>query len=231
MSGPRHETLLGLDNVALDLPVAAFPMRVLAGVVDYLLFLFVLAGSIAAGVGIATWLNFFSPWLFAAGLMAYFVIEYGYFVGLEIAMNGQTPGKRLFGLRVTTREGGQASPGAILIRNAVRSLDMAIGIPLMIFHPLTQRIGDRLGGTLVLQNAAAGADIIVRRVPPEWSASDITVAEEFLRRSTTMQAGEAQRLARRLLERIERSSPGFVATQHRDPVDTLRVALGVTEPL
>ena len=230
MSGPRHETLLGLDNVALDLPVAAFPMRILAACVDYLLFLVVLLVTIIGGGMWASWLGIRSAWLLAAGLLAYFVLEYGYFVGLEILMGGQTPGKRLFGLRVTTSHGGQASPGAILIRNAIRSIDIAIGLPFMILHPLGQRLGDRLAGTLVLQTAPASTDSIVRRVPPEWSVREINVAEEFLRRSVSMDPIEARRLARRLLEKLEQQSPGFVSQHHRDPVDTLRGALGATEP-
>ena len=229
MSVLRQETVLGLDNVALDLPVAAFPMRVLASLLDYVLFFIVVIVFYGAAGTLVVISDVRSAWILALALLAYFVLEYGYFVGLEILMGGQTPGKRVFGLRVTTTLGGEASRGAILIRNALRIVDLSIGVPFMMAHPLTQRIGDRLAGTLVLHVNARASESIVRRVPPDWGVGEIAVAEELLRRSAAMHPGDAQRLARRLLEVIEARSPGFITAVQRDPLDTLRAALGASE--
>ena len=231
MSDLRPEALLGLDNVEVRLPIAPFPLRILAGLLDYFIFGVIiivimsigLFGVVRSGAGSPLWVAVF--------ILGYFVLEYGYFVGLEIMMAGQTPGKRVMGLRVTTRQGGRASSGAILVRNAFRSLDMAIGVPFMIWHPLAQRIGDRLASTLVLETASRTAEAIVRRVPGNWGSKEIAVAEEFLRRSVSMEKIRAQRMAERLLDSIEKESPGFLSpeTVVRDPVERLRHELGVTE--
>jgi uncharacterized RDD family membrane protein YckC len=228
MSSLRHETLLGLDNVQLELPVAPFPLRILAAVVDYFLFTILVIAMMVLGIFGAGFLGFRSPWILAAMLILYFLLEYGYFAGLEILMNGQTPGKRALGLRVTTRHGGQASPGAILIRNAFRSLDMAVGVIFMIIDPLGRRIGDRVGGTLVLETRAAEVETIVRRVPPGWGTKEIGVVEELLRRSAAMDPQDSRRLARKLLETIERDNPGFLGPEiEMDPVRRLRDELGI----
>lgn len=229
MTERHHETLLGLDNVPLRLPVATFPLRVLAGLIDYLIFGVIVTLLVIAGIWAVSRSGTQSPWVFALFILGYFVLEYGYFVGLEIMMSGQTPGKKVFGLRVTTRQGGQASSGAILVRNAFRSLDMVVGIPFMMWHPLGQRIGDRLASTLVLETAPATTEAIVRRAPQHWGSKEIALAEEFLRRSISMDKLRSQRMAERLLESIERESPGFLGpVVARDPVERLRDELGVT---
>jgi len=230
MSDPPPETLLGLDNVELRLPVAPFPLRILAGLLDYLIFFILVIAIMAVGFWGVMRSGVRSPWFVAVFILGYFALEYGYFVGLEIMMAGQTPGKRVVGLRVTTRQGGQASNGAILVRNAFRSLDMAVGVPFMLWHPLAQRIGDRLAATLVLETAGRTREAIVRRVPQNWGSKEIALAEEFLRRSGSMERIRVQRMAERLLDSIERESPGFLGpVTLRDPVERLRNELGVTE--
>lgn len=231
MSDLRPESLLGLDNVEVRLPIAPFPLRILASLLDYLIFGILMTAIMVFGVWGVVSTGARSPWFIAVFILGYFILEYGYFVGLEIMMGGQTPGKRVFGLRVTTRLGGQASKGAILVRNAFRSLDLAVGVPFMIWHPLAQRIGDRLAATLVLETADHAKEAIVRRVPQHWGSKEIAVAEEFLRRSGSMEPTRARGLAERLLDSIGRDSPGFLgpATEGRDPVERLRHELGVTD--
>ena len=51
------------------------------------------------------------------------LIYFFYHPILEVLMHGQTPGKRLAGVRVVDREGGIPSTGAILIRNVFRLVD------------------------------------------------------------------------------------------------------------
>jgi len=230
MSGLSHETLLGLDNVQVDLPIAPYPLRILAGLVDYVIFFVLAVLLMAGGIFVVTWIGYQSAWLFALLILGYFILEYGYFVALEVWLAGQTLGKKLFRLRVATRQGGRASTGAILVRNAFRSLDVVIGVPFMMFSPLGQRIGDRLAGTLVLETARERAEALVRRVPPAWGSREIGVAEEFLRRSLLMDPLRANELADQLLAAIERDSPGFLGPLlDRAPVQRLRDELGVTE--
>ena len=230
MSSLHHETLLGLDNVQLDLPVAPFPLRILAAFLDYIIFGLIIMALMALGLFGIIWSGARSAWLVAVFILGYFLIEYGYFVALEFWLGGQTPGKKVFGLRVVTRQGGRAPGGAILVRNAFRAVDIAIGVPFMIWSPLGQRIGDRLAETLVLETGRVVPEAMVRRVPSAWGPREIAVAEEFLRRSNSMDKTRAEELAGRILEAMERDSPGFLGPSVLpDPVERVRAALGVRE--
>lgn len=226
----EKDIVFGLDNVQVRLPVAAFPTRVLACLADYAAILLLFLGLMLLWSGLS-WAGVFGAgsagWAFAGIILSYFALEYGYFAGCELAMNGQTPGKRLLGLRVATRTGGRPSRGAIFIRNALRSLDIAVGVPLMIWSSLGQRVGDMLAGTVVLESANAEETPQVRRTPRHWAAREVAVAEDFLRRAPLMEAGRARRIAERILEGIEQQDPGFLGPLRlREPLDRLRNELG-----
>jgi len=123
-------TVLGLDNIPLELPVAGAGSRALAAMLDYLIvgILVILWGFVCMGLGIGAHLGW---WALALFFLGFFVIEYGYFAGVEIAREGQTFGKWALGLRVVTRDGARPGTAALLLRNAVRSVDLVVGVPLM----------------------------------------------------------------------------------------------------
>lgn len=227
-----EETILALDNVPLELPVAGVGSRVLAGFLDYALLGLLMVGWVVvlvftleigrkAGLGAGWWL--------AILILGLFVIEYGYFAGLELSMGGRTFGKRALGLRVVTREGGRPGPAALLLRNAVRAGDLLVGVPLMAIDPLARRLGDRLAGTLVVHSRPREKDLVLGRVPRGWSGREVAIAESFLRRAQELEPHRAGPMARRLLELIERDDPTLMSgiEPDRDPVETLRRVLGV----
>src|SRR5258708_25137326 len=92
--GPSETTVLGLDNVPLDLPIAGAGSRALAAFLDYLVI--GIAGLtwgivciVGASVGQrARW------WMLALFLVGLFLIEDGYFSGGEAARQGQSLRKR-----------------------------------------------------------------------------------------------------------------------------------------
>jgi uncharacterized RDD family membrane protein YckC len=221
------ETVLGLDNVPLELPIAGAGSRALAAFLDYLLvgIAVVIWGAFCLGAfGIARrggW------WMLAAFLIGFFVLEYGYFAGVEVAREGQTFGKWALGLRVVTREGARAGTGALLVRNAVRTVDLVVGVPLMAADPLARRLGDRLAGTVVVHTEAAARETVLHRTPRGWNAEQTALLETFLRRAGDLEAWRAERLARQLLERIERDDPALASQIDRDlaPVEALRRVL------
>jgi uncharacterized RDD family membrane protein YckC len=71
----------------------------------------------------------------------------------------RTLGKWVFGLRVVNLQGQRPGAGAILARNALRVIDLALlvvfplPILLLIFSPLRQRPGDAAAGTMVIDIA------------------------------------------------------------------------------
>ena len=207
-------TVLGLDNIPLDLPIAGAGSRVLCAALDYLIvgILVLVWGAACVAMGVMAQKPW---WAVALFLVGFFLIEYGYFAGVEIAREGQTFGKWALGLRVVTRDGARPGTAALLLRNVVRIVDMLVGVPLMATDPLARRLGDRLADTLVIHTHAPPRETVARRTPAGWDAEDAAVLETFLRRAPDMERGRAERMARDLLDTIRSDDPALA--QHIDP--------------
>jgi len=81
-----------------------------------------------------------------------------YHLVCHLGMRGQTPGKRLLGLRVVSVDGAPASVGQHLLRSALWPLDAVmppmpfglLGLGLIVCTAKHQRLGDIVAGTLVV---------------------------------------------------------------------------------
>jgi uncharacterized RDD family membrane protein YckC len=62
-------------------------------------------------------------------LLGFFLIRNGYFIAFELGFRAATPGKRIMGVRVASRDGGRLTADAVFVRNAMREIE--------IFLPLT----------------------------------------------------------------------------------------------
>lgn len=228
---PR-ESILGLDNIRLDLPVASVGSRSLAAFVDYvvlaaLAFLWVLICLFAV-------LPFLPDLVAVFLIVGIFLLQWGYFAVFEIASGGRTLGKMALHLRVVTAEGGTPGAGSFLIRNLLRSLDLLFGVPLMAIDPLARRLGDRLAGTLVIHERGAEAGPVLGRVPPGWGPRELAAVESFLARSRGLQKTDTAgtwEMADRILLRIRRDAPELLAgiDTRTDPVAAIHQALQVEE--
>ncbi len=94
--------------------------------------------------------------------LASFVLGLGYWIGLELRWNGQTPGKRLLGLRVVAENGLRLEPTQVVLRNVLRLVDLlpgmfGVGGAVALLHPEHRRLGDLVAGTIVIRE---------RSVPP-----------------------------------------------------------------
>jgi uncharacterized RDD family membrane protein YckC len=190
--------------------------RALAAFLDYLIvvFLGVLLGVVAA-LTLTTRLG--GVWTVAVVIIGFFFLEYGYFAGSEVLSRGRTAGKRAVGLHVSSTQGGRASVAALLIRNAVRSVDLLTGVPLMAMDPRARRLGDRLAGTLVLHaRAATNAEVLLRRLPRGWGPREAAVLEAFLRRAPGLDPGRRDALARQLVAAIDAADPEYLAVSPAD---------------
>lgn len=220
---PSEATVLGLDNVPLELPIAGPGSRTLAAFLDYLVvgIAVILWGALCLGVSAVArgsgW------WMLALFLIGFFVIEYGYFATIESVREGQTFGKWAVGLRVVTRAATRPGTAAFLIRNAVRSVDLVTGIPMMATDPLARRLGDRLAGTLVVHVEVSSRDAVLHRTPRGWSAHEAALLESFLWRAPEMEPYRAERLARQLIECIQHDDPALASELDHglSPVDAL----------
>jgi hypothetical protein len=165
-------------------------------------------------------------------LLGVFALEYGYFAGFEIALGGQTPGKRALGLVVVTREGARPTAGGLLTRNLVRVVDLLVGVPLMILDASARRLGDRLAGTLVVyRSPLGGRPGLATRVPSGWGAREVALLESFLRRQPELDPGVARTVATRLVKAIRRDDPAFFEElpQGGDPCRLLERATAARE--
>jgi len=94
----------------------------------------------------------------AIAIIGLFLLQVGYFVVFELLWNGQTPGKRLIGIRVV-RDGGY--PVAFMdstIRNLIRVVEFALAyVPSIVSALLSsenKRLGDLAAGTIVVRDRA-----------------------------------------------------------------------------
>jgi uncharacterized RDD family membrane protein YckC len=72
-------------------------------------------------------------------LFLVFIVRNLYFMHFELAWQGRTPGKRVCGLRVINRYGGELSPSAVIARNLTREVEFFL--PLSLFLSLGSRAG------------------------------------------------------------------------------------------
>ena len=120
-------------------------------------------------------------WLGALGGVAVFALFWGYYMVFEITTNGQSPGKRVLGLRVIKEGGYPISFGDSAIRNLVRIADFlpffyCVGLCVMLVNRNWRRLGDLAAGTLVVKTART--DLTLTNVPLEPNAQPINISPQ-----------------------------------------------------
>ena len=161
------------------------------------------------------------------------VIYFFYHPILEVAMRGRTPGKRMAGARIVTREGATPGTGALLIRNLFRIIDSlpslyVVGLVCCLVTAQRVRIGDLAAGTVLVvdENTAGkslgrlGALFQGSGLKPEAAA----LVQDLLDRWGHLESERRVSLARTVLVRLE---PGYdpAALDERDLHARLKVLL------
>jgi hypothetical protein len=123
-----------------------------------LLLVVVIAGSLTLG-----------PWFF---LILAFVLDWFYHTAFDVFCRGQSPGKRIMGIRVVRGDGSPVNPGASFLRNLLRFADTFLFLYLIVFlcmivSPGFRRFGDWVADTLVVYTANA-------RLPARFSSPVLT---------------------------------------------------------
>lgn len=204
--------VVGLDNVALDLPIAGLGNRVLAAFMDHVILTVLSIAALVGSLGVLVAMGPKDRYglalvLILAGL---FIINSGYFIFFELVLAGQTPGKKILGIRVVTDSGGRPGAGALITRNLVRLIDNFIGVPMMAVDERSRRLGDRLAGTLVVHTRPVRQELIIQRLPAGWGARHAAVVESLLLRARGLREDRAEELAWRVLALAERDDPQFL---------------------
>lgn len=180
--------LLTPENVELRYDVAGVGSRLFAASLDYTFifigyFALLLAGTFAvAGLTrvfgsnpnlreVGEWIGYFYV---AVNILLGFVAFWGYYIMFELLWNGQSPGKRILGLRAVRQGGLPINTTASLVRNLLRAIDvlLMVGVVVMLFDRSSRRLGDLAAGTLVIREPRAVsrdafATVAIPSVPSE----------------------------------------------------------------
>ena len=214
MAAPDKLIIDTPEQIALEYTLAGAGSRFLALAVDTALQLLVLvsfvviliAARVTAGTGVASW----ATWVQAVIVLAYFVLMYGYFAVFEAVWNGQTPGKRLIGLRVISASGRPITVFDAILRNLLRIVDSmpgiyAVGLISVFLTERNQRLGDLAAGTVVVheQSLERGTAPTLSTAPVPLGAArleprEIEALETFLSRRNDLPVYMRERTARQL---------------------------------
>jgi hypothetical protein len=136
----------------------------------------------------------------APGAAIYFLYHYV----LEIAMRGRTPGKRVAGVRLVTRDGAAPMLGQHLTRNVFRLIDSfpvfyGVGLVTTLLTKDQVRVGDLAAGTLLVYDRVALVSFEEMKSAGRIDPATVEIIHELLARWDSLNAAARHRLASRLL--------------------------------
>ena len=192
------------DHVVLRYDLAGAGNRGFAAVLDFLIATLIVATAVLVFILTVPLLQEATASAAGVVLLLTLTVVWAYFILLEWLWNGQTIGKRVYGLRVITEDGSPAPFTAVLVRNLVRVADFlpafyGIGVMVIILSPKSQRLGDLAAGTYVVRAPRPRID---------WfSLRTVTPLGTGVTAETRRLPGEAQRLVREFVARESSLAP------------------------
>jgi uncharacterized RDD family membrane protein YckC len=209
-------TIRGITGVDVNLPLAGPGSRSYAFIIDWhirvLLVLAWLAALLLIEQGRLSWpsnLKAFSSTLGVLLTLVPLLLYFFYHPVLEILMRGQSPGKRIAGVRIVTVDGGTPGVGAILIRNIFRLIDClpafyVVGFLTTFFSAQHVRIGDMAAGTLLVVDEEQSMKHLERELAPprgvDYAALDL--AQQILDRWSSLAVEKRDAIARSFLKKV-----------------------------
>ncbi len=161
-----------------------------------------------------------SKWVIAAVILFFFSLYWGYYTFFEIRWKGQTPGKRIAGIRVIKDNGRPITPFEAVARNLVRVIDeipgfYGVGIVCAFFDKRNRRLGDLVAGTVVVHDRRESEsqpfyNMKSEAAPAietgELSLRELEVIETFLARRLDMpkdlRTATSKKLADKIAEKL-----------------------------
>ncbi|MGQ0621903.1 MAG: RDD family protein [Panacagrimonas sp.] len=231
MNDDAQLSIRSLDAIDIRFDVAGAGSRAYAFVIDWHIRLL---AAIVVGVAVGAAPNM----LFGAGLswaddsfyglIAAGLIYFLYHPVLEIAMSGQTPGKRWAGLRIVSSDGTPVGTASLVVRNLFRLVDSlpafyALGFTMMVLSKRSLRLGDLAAGTLVVHEALArgGELLAAARLSSRLQPGAQQLLEEWLARWGELDQATRDEIACKALIR-----EGLAAQIEGLSGDALRVQVG-----
>jgi uncharacterized RDD family membrane protein YckC len=218
------------DHVVLRFQLAGAGNRGFAAIVDFVV-AFIFTFAIGFVFQKVTEIDPpLSDWL---GWVVFFqlLVAWLYFVLLEWLWNGQTIGKRIFGLRVISEYGEPARFTAVIVRNLVRVVDFlpalyGVGLVTLIVSSRSQRLGDYAGGTFVVRAPRPRRNWSALRTlsaSPRWKLAE--PSGQAITPTLRVLPGEAQRLVREFVLREQKLTPASRAALAKELAARLRPLL------
>jgi uncharacterized RDD family membrane protein YckC len=176
------------ERIQFQYPLAGPFRRSLAYMIDFVIIcILVFLGSIASVL-----LSLGSSSGMGITFVLFFLLYWGYGAFWEGIFNGQTPGKRLLGIRVVTAQGVPITGTQALLRNVLWAFDGVVlayipAVACMLVTRKFQRLGDLAAGTMVMVEHAPRQARIQRVDEPAvkaaiaWLPSRIDAGPEMAR--------------------------------------------------
>ena len=223
------------DHVILRYDLAGGGNRGFAALVDFIIASVIFVGALFLMQQAVNLFGTGALTLSGALVLVTFFITWCYFVLLEWLWQGQTVGKRMYGLRVIGEDGSPATFTAVLVRNLARIIDFlpgfyAVGLLTVIVTPRSQRLGDLAAGTYVVRApkpqldyfslrtmspVGQGASVETRTMPGEVQR----LVREFVSREAKLKISDRARIAAQIASRVR---PYALDVTVADDVEFLR---------
>jgi len=215
------------EQLRLDFAVAGIGSRFLALAIDTLIqigivVLVFIALAALTSVRVVSIRGQSSVWVLALTGVLFFLIFFGYFGIFEIVWNGQTPGKRMIGIRVVKDSGRPLTAAESIGRNLLRIVDQlpgfyAIGMVVAVLNSSNKRLGDLVAGSMVVRESSLAA------IKPVWqtmraetgpllggkalSIEDLALIDAFLNRRHELLPDVRSRIAAQILNQLRPKLP------------------------
>jgi len=232
---PDKLTIETPEQIPLEFPLAGIGSRFLAIALDTLIqvlgFLMIV---FVAEILLPTAARF-TPraltWAAAIFFLCLFILCSGYYALFEVFWNGQTPGKRLVRLRVSSDSGLPITVYEAVVRNLLRIIDQlpglyVVGIISVFLTARNKRLGDIVAGTVVVHEKAmqdsqpdffAAAASTALSSGLQITAEELELIERFLQRrydlSPEVRRQSAEQIAGRLRARLGAAQDGAASPE------------------
>lgn len=224
------------ESVALIHTPAGLGSRLAAALIDGLIQAaaalgFFLLGIMTAAIGEEVGLKVAESVILALLLLLGVVVILGYPLFFETVWQGQTPGKRAMGLRVTRSDGLPADFSRLAVRNLLRLVDFlpafyAAGTFGILLSRHGQRLGDLAAGTVVIRELPA----VLPNLPTQL-AGPLTTPAATLRRQLTALPDTALEPVRAFWTRRDQLAPVVRPQIAERLAGAVAAACGWTEPI
>jgi uncharacterized RDD family membrane protein YckC len=188
------------ENIEVEYTLADLGSRVGAAAIDLLIqtIIFVLIGISILVVFLVSpefWSEYYG-WIIGIALILFFLVQFGYFILLELNTNGRTIGKKVLKIRTIRMNGQSITIGHSVIRNLFRVFidSMGFGVVFIFFNKQRRRIGDMVASTIVVAEGTKTRPITLdslEKVDENFSyymsKEEYELIREYLERKKTME--------------------------------------------